>query len=77
MTLSGVTAGIYGQVQPNYGGCKTTSMGSATIDLQAAATGSYYCYTTDQGLTGWARLDGLDEQNGAVTITMLTWAPVQ
>jgi len=52
-------------------------MGSLTIDLQTAVDGSYYCYTTDQGLTGWARLDGLDEQNGGVTITILTWALVQ
>ena len=77
VTLSGVTAGSYGQEQPNYGGCISTSMGSATIDLQAAAVGSYYCYTTDQGLTGWVRFDGLDQQNSVVTITILTWVPVQ
>ena len=77
VTLSGATAGSYGQEQPNYAECRSTSMGSVTIDLQTTADGSYYCYTTDQGLTGWARLDGLDEQNGIVTITILTWAPVQ
>ena len=77
VTLSGVTAGSYGQEQPNYGGCISTSMGSATIDLQAAPVGSYYCYTTDQGLTGWVRFDGLDQQNSVVTITILTWVPVQ
>jgi hypothetical protein len=28
-------------------------------------------------LTGWARFDGLDQQNGVVTITILTWVPAQ
>jgi hypothetical protein len=77
VTLSSATAGLYGQGQPNYTECKTTSKGGATIDLQATAAGSYYCYATDQELTGWARLDELDEQNGVVTITILTWSPAQ
>jgi hypothetical protein len=77
VTLSGVTVGSYGQGRPNYNGCKTTNIGSATIDLQATAAGSYFCYKTDIGLTGWARLDDLDEQNGVVTITILTWTPEQ
>ena len=77
VTLSGVAAGFFGQGQPNYGECKATNMGYATMDLEATTPGTYYCYSTNQGLTGWVRFDGLDDQNGVVTITILTWAALE
>ena len=77
VTLSGVAAGFFAQGQPNYGRCKATNMDIASIDLEATTPGSYYCYTTNQGLTGWTRFDGLDDQNGIVTITILTWAALE
>ena len=73
-SLSGVAASISSGGQPSYSSCKATDMGIVNIDLQEAAVGSYYCYTTNQGLVGWARFDGLDTENGAVSITILTWA---
>jgi hypothetical protein len=72
--LSGVSAGLFGDGQPTFGGCRATDMSIAAIDLTATAPGTYYCYTTNQGLTGWGRFDGLDDKNGVVTITILTWA---
>jgi hypothetical protein len=73
-TLSGVTAGNYGSGQPTFGGCNSTTMDIASIDLQNTVPGTYYCVTTNQGLKGWVRFDGLDETNNEVTITILTWA---
>lgn len=72
--LSGVAIGIYGAGQPTFENCKATDMGAATIDLQAAAPGTHYCHTTNQGMIGWSRFDDLDEENGVVALTVLTWA---
>jgi len=75
--LSGVAVGSFGDSLPSFGGCKATNMGITVIDLEATANGTYYCYTTNQGLTGWARFDGLDTENSVVTITVLTWAALE
>jgi hypothetical protein len=74
VSLSGVEAAIISGGQPTYGSCKATDMGTVKIDLEEAAEGTYYCYTTNQGLTGWMRFDELDSDNETVTITVLTWA---
>ena len=50
VTLSGVAAGLFGQGQPNFGGCKTTNLGITNINLGETTPGTYYCYTTNQGL---------------------------
>lgn len=72
--MSGVAVGIFGAGQPTYGQCESTGQSAAAIDLEATAVGTYFCYTTNQGLTGWGRLDGFDADNGTVAITVLTWA---
>ena len=71
--LSGVAVGIFGAGQPTFGQCDATAQSAAAIDLETTALGAYFCYTTNQGLTGWGRLDGFDIDNGIVTITVLTW----
>jgi len=73
-SLSGVEVGIVSGGQPTYGKCKATDMGIAKINLEKTAQGTYYCYTTNQGLTGWLRFDGLDIDDETVTVTVLTWA---
>jgi hypothetical protein len=77
VSLSGVSASIYGTGQPTYGQCAAAEMGAVTLDLEDTASGTYICYTTNQGLTGWARFDALDTENGAVSITVLTWAALE
>ena len=77
VSLFGVEIGIFGDGQPTYGGCKTTDMGISNIDLQTTTPGTYFCITTDQGLTGWGRLDGLDDENNVVSLTILTWAALE
>ena len=71
--LSGVAVGIYGAGQPTFDQCEAINKSAAVIDLEATALSTYFCYITNQGLTGWGRLDGLNTDNGAVTITILTW----
>jgi hypothetical protein len=77
VSYSGVAVGIFGTSQPTYEGCKATGMGIAALDLEATAPSTYICYTSNQGLTGWGRFDGLDTENGMVTLTVLTWALVE
>jgi hypothetical protein len=74
--LTGVAMGIFGDVEPTYGNCQAANKGSANIDLEAIASGTYFCYTTNQALIGWGRFDGLDAGNGVVTLAILTWAPL-
>ncbi len=75
--LSGVAAGIFGSGQPTFNQCKAAGKSAAAIDLEATAVGTYFCYITNQGLTGWGRLDGFDADNDTVAITVLTWAEVE
>ena len=77
VSLSSVAVGLFGTGQPTYQGCKATGMGIAALDLEATAPGTYICYTTNQGLTGWGRFDGLDTDSGVVTLTVLTWEPLE
>jgi len=77
VSLSGVTASVYGSGQPTYGQCAASGKSAVTIDLENTVTGTYYCYTTNQGLTGWVRFDALDTDNGLVSITVLTWAALE
>jgi hypothetical protein len=77
VSLSGVSGSIFGASQPTYGQCSTSQMGAVTLDLEDTASGTYICYTTNQGLTGWARFDALDTDNGVVSITVLTWAALE
>jgi hypothetical protein len=77
VSLSGVSASIYGTGQPSYGQCAASEMSAVTIDLENTASGTYICYTTNQGLTGWARFDTLDTDNGVVSLTVLTWAALE
>jgi hypothetical protein len=74
VSSSDVAVGIFGGGQPTYGDCKATEMGGIDIDLETTAPGTYFCYTTNQGLTGWGRYDSFDDTNGVVNLTILTWA---
>jgi hypothetical protein len=77
VSLSGVSASVFGAGQPTYGQCVAAEKSAVTLDLGATGSGTYLCYTTNQGLTGWARFDALDTENGVVTITVLTWAALE
>jgi hypothetical protein len=77
VSLSGVSASIFGTGQPTYGQCVASGKSAVIIDLEDTANGTYICYTTNQGLTGWARFDGLDTDNGVITLTVLTWAALE
>lgn len=72
--FSGVAVGVFGTGQPTFGQCEATGKSAAVIDLEATSAGTYFCYTTNQALTGWGRLDGFDADHGTVAITILTWA---
>jgi hypothetical protein len=75
--LAGASLGLFGAGQPTYGQCRDTAAGADTINLREMAVGSHFCYITNQGLTGWGRLDALDTENNTVTITVLTWATLE
>lgn len=72
--LSSVAVGIFGASQPSLGQCEAVGKSAAAIDLEATTMGTYFCYSTNQGLTGWGRLDSFDATNGTIALTVLTWA---
>lgn len=74
---AGATVGVFGVGQPTYGQCQNAGKSAAPIDLVANSSGTYLCYFTNQGLTGWAHIDTLDAENQVLTITVLTWAALQ
>jgi hypothetical protein len=74
---AGATAGVFGAGQPFYAQCQNAGKSAAPIDLLANGNGTYLCFFTNQGLTGWARIDALDAENQVLTITILTWAALE
>lgn len=74
---AGATVGVFGAGQPFYAQCQNASKSPAPIDLLVNGSGTYLCYFTNQGLTGWARIDALDTDNQVLSITILTWAALE
>ena len=72
--LDGASIGLVGSAQPTYAQCQGSGQSTEAINLGDYAAGTYFCYITNGGLLGWARLDGLDTANGILNLTILTWS---
>ena len=68
------TIGVYGSLEPSLADCQSANMSPAPIALESLSTGTYLCYTTSQGRTGWARFSALDPTNFTLSLDLLTWA---
>ncbi len=63
----------YGTLQPVYQDCYSARPGTAPVNLDGLAVGTYFCYHTNLGLPGWARLVGISTQDDMLTLEILTW----
>ena len=72
--LDGASLGLFGGTQPTYAQCQGSGQSTLAINLSDYAAGTYFCYITNGGLLGWARLDGLDADNSLLNLTVLTWS---
>jgi hypothetical protein len=64
----------FGMTAPSFHDCSKAAQLSDPIALDAVAQGTYFCYTTNIGLPGWARLVALNAQDHTLTLEILTWA---
>lgn len=71
--LLNVTIGVFGIEQPGLEDCQTGNLGISPIFLDELVNGTYFCYQTDLGLPGWARLDSFDLNTGDVSLQVFTW----
>ncbi len=69
---SGAIWGSAGNVSPTLDECRQISQTTETIALNELPLGSYFCYQTDQGMPGAARLADLNS-NG-IRLDFNTWA---
>lgn len=72
---AGVMFGVPGSVaQPGYQECLDAKLTADPLVLDGLAINSTFCYRTNLGLPGWARLVSLDPKTNLLTLEILTWA---
>lgn len=64
----------FGGKTPTYAECKSLPMGGSSPAVSNLGVGYYICYRTDQGLYGWLRLLGLNNETGMLSVQINTWA---
>jgi hypothetical protein len=69
----GATIGVFGNLEPSLADCLSASMSPAPIALESLST-DLFCYTTNQGLPGWAHFLALDPTKFTLSLDLLTWA---
>ncbi len=73
--ISGVKLGAPGSIpQPTYLECIAAPLNADPLVLDGLAINSTFCYHTNLGLPGWARLVSLDPKTNILTLEILTWA---
>jgi len=67
--------GVYGVTEPTQSACQNAAMSKAGLALESLPIGTYLCYRTDQGLSGWLRYVSLIVADNSVNIEYQTWGP--
>jgi len=62
-----------GTTPPTYPECQGALMGTEPLALDGLAINATFCYRTNLGLPGWARLVSIDPNTNALTLEILTW----
>ena len=71
---NGARINVFGLTPPTIQDCSTATLPPDPITLDPIAQGTYFCYATNIGLSGWARLVALNGQDHTLTLEILTWA---
>jgi len=66
--------GVYGSNQPSLANCQGANLAANPVIVDDQPAGTYLCYRTDQGLTGWARITGFNIDTYALNLSLLTWS---
>jgi hypothetical protein len=65
--------GVFGANEPGLQACQGAAMSKAGLALDSLPTGTYLCYRTDQGLSGWLRYMSLSTTDHTANIEFQTW----
>jgi hypothetical protein len=69
---SSAIIGLAGETAPSQADCRLIAQGSDALIVADQVVGAYYCYQTDQGLPGVARLVSINADG--IRLDFLTWA---
>ena len=70
---NGSRMAVFGMTAPTFLDCSTAALPSDPIALDSIPQGTYFCYNTNIGLPGWARLVALNAEDNTLTLEILTW----
>jgi len=70
---SSALLGIYGINQPSLTHCQAAALGTTPLIIETTPVGTYFCYRTDQGRYGRARLSSFNVDTYNITLEILTW----
>jgi hypothetical protein len=71
---NGAKIKVFGLTPPSFLDCSKASLPLDPITLDSVNQGTYFCYATNIGLPGWARLVALNAVDHTLTLEILTWA---
>jgi len=72
--LAGARIGVFGGTAPGLAQCQAASLASAPLAVESVGVGSYLCFQTDAGRYGRLQIVAFDNNTGALTIGVTTWA---
>jgi hypothetical protein len=71
---NGAQMAQFGKGQPSMTDCQSARLSGDPQALDGVTPGMYFCYKTNLGLPGWARLVYLNPNDLVLTIEILTWS---
>ena len=71
---NGAQLALAGKSQPDLSDCQAAKLGTGAQSLVGLASGTYFCYKTNLGLPGWARIVYLNPKDSILTLEILTWS---
>ncbi|MFW5714277.1 MAG: NBR1-Ig-like domain-containing protein [Brevefilum sp.] len=73
LTMNGTQWVFYGEDEPSYGDCTSTEKSGNALSFNDLPEENYVCYLTSNGLPGWFRIVGIEEDE-TLLIRFLTWS---
>ena len=70
--IGSISLALYGEEQPSLAQCQSLSQGIQPLPVDKYV-GQFFCYRTDLGLPGRARIDFLDPDTYSLRLLTLTW----
>jgi hypothetical protein len=71
----GALVGVFGVAQPGLADCQNANLNTSPLPVESLPSGTYLCFQTDLGHSGWTQLGGQDPTTFTLSLQVLTWAP--